>query len=201
MDILELIKDTISVESKAVQNLLGQIDQSFHEAIDLLKNCQGKVVIVGIGKSGIIGKKIAASFSSTGTPSFFVHACEAVHGDSGMIEHSDVVILISNSGETWEVLDVLPILDQVGCKKICITSQKNSTLANNSNVALIYHYDREADHLNLAPTTSAVLALVVGDSLAVTLSKIKGFEKEDFHRYHPGGSLGAQLTTATDEGA
>lgn len=199
MDVQQLIRQAVEVEAQAAQALLDQIDESYADAIELLRNCQGKVVVTGVGKSGIIGKKIAASLASTGTPAFFVHATEAVHGDSGMICQDDVVILISNSGETAEVLNVISCLDQIGSKRISITSNHESSLAKACDVSIAYRYEREADHLNLAPTTSATLTLVIGDALAVTLSCLRGFTSADFHRYHPGGSLGAQLTLSQDK--
>ncbi len=199
MDVLRLLKQAAQVEAKAAARLVEQLDQSFVDAVELIQQCEGKVVVSGVGKSGLIGRKIAASLASTGTPAFFVHASEAVHGDSGMIEARDVVILLSNSGETSEVLNLLPVLEQIGCKKIAITSGRDSTLARACDLALIYTYEREADHLNLAPTTSAVLTLIIGDALAVTLSVLKGFGQKDFYRYHPGGSLGAQLSNLYKE--
>ena len=199
MDVLKLLKQAAQVEAKAAARLVEQLDQSFVDAVQLIQQCEAKVVVSGVGKSGLIGRKIAASLASTGTPAFFVHASEAVHGDSGMIEARDVVILLSNSGETSEVLNLLPVLEQIGCKKIAITSGRDSTLARACDLALIYTYEREADHLNLAPTTSAVLTLIIGDALAVTLSVLKGFGQKDFYRYHPGGSLGAQLSNLYKE--
>ncbi len=199
MDVLKLLKEAAQVEAEAAARLVDQLDQSFVDAVQLIQQCEGKVVVSGVGKSGLIGRKIAASLASTGTPAFFVHASEAVHGDSGMIEARDVVILLSNSGETSEVLNLLPVLEQIGCKKIAITSGRDSTLARACDLALIYTYEREADHLNLAPTTSAVLTLIIGDALAVTLSVLKGFGQKDFYRYHPGGSLGAQLSNLYKE--
>lgn len=199
MDVLRLLKQAAQVEAKAAARLVEQLDQSFVDAVELIQQCEGKVVVSGVGKSGLIGRKIAASLASTGTPAFFVHASEAVHGDSGMIEARDVVILLSNSGETSEVLNLLPVLEQIGCKKIAITSGRDSTLTRACDLALIYTYEREADHLNLAPTTSAVLMLIIGDALAVTLSVLRGFDQKDFYRYHPGGSLGAQLSNLYKE--
>lgn len=199
MDVKKLIHGAIATECQAVHGLLEQVDESYIAAVAMLLECTGKVVVTGVGKSGIIGKKIAASLASTGTPAFFVHATEAVHGDSGMICQDDVVILISNSGETAEVLNVVPCLDQIGSKRIAITSNHESSLAKACDVSIAYRYEREADHLNLAPTTSATLTLVIGDALAVTLSRLRGFTNADFHRYHPGGSLGAQLTLAQDK--
>ena len=199
MDVLKLLKEAAQVEAEAAARLVDQLDQSFVDAVQLIQQCEAKVVVSGVGKSGLIGRKIAASLASTGTPAFFVHASEAVHGDSGMIEARDVVILLSNSGETSEVLNLLPVLEQIGCKKIAITSGRDSTLARACDLALIYTYEREADHLNLAPTTSAVLTLIIGDALAVTLSVLRGFDQKDFYRYHPGGSLGAQLSNLYKE--
>jgi len=132
--------------------------------------------------------------ASTGTPAFFVHSTEGVHGDLGMIEKGDIVIMISNSGETAEVLHLLPTLEKIGSKKIAITSRGDSTLAKACDVALTYQYQTEADHLGLAPTTSSTLTLVIGDALAIALSKLRQFTKEDFHLYHPGGSLGKHLS-------
>jgi arabinose-5-phosphate isomerase len=194
MSIVNFIKGVIEAEASAMQDLSGQIGASFETAIDLILRCTGKVVVTGVGKSGHIGKKIAASLASTGTPAFFVHSTEGVHGDSGMIQESDVVILISNSGETGEVLNLLPTLQKIGSKRIAITSVAESTLAKACDAALTYQYKGEVDHLGLAPTTSATLTLVIGDALAVALSMQKGFRKEDFHLYHPGGSLGQQLS-------
>lgn len=192
--IFDSLKNVIDIESKSLSKLSQSIDVNYVEAINLLNDCEGKVVITGVGKSGHIGKKIAATFSSTGTPTFFVHSTEGVHGDLGMIERDDVVILISNSGETEEVLNLIPTIKEIGAKMISITSKQNSTLGENVNVSLEYNYLQEADHLQLAPTSSSTMTLVIGDALAVTLSKLKEFKKEDFHLYHPGGSLGQKLT-------
>ncbi|WP_099159505.1 KpsF/GutQ family sugar-phosphate isomerase [Virgibacillus ndiopensis] len=194
MTIVNDIKQAIEVEAAAVKALADQAGTEYEKAVKLIQNSKGKVVITGVGKSGHMGKKIAASFSSTGTPAFFVHSTEGVHGDLGMIEQEDVVIMISNSGETAEVLSLLPSLEKIGSKKIAITSKQESTLAVNSDVALTYQYETEADHLGLAPTTSSTLTLVIGDALAVALSKAKDFKNEDFHLYHPGGSLGKKLS-------
>jgi len=192
--IKELIKASLQNEARALAAVSEHVDDGYVEAIDALLSCKGKVVVTGIGKSGHVGKKIAASLSSTGTPAFFVHSAEAVHGDSGMVEARDVVLLLSNSGETAEVLDILAILETIGCRRIAITKNKQSTLAKRSHVTLSYAYEREADHLGLAPTTSALIQLAIGDALAVALSKLKNFTHDDFYLYHPGGSLGRQLS-------
>jgi arabinose-5-phosphate isomerase len=193
MSVLQYVRESLLEESKALAQLSAGVGDDYELAIDLLMNCKGKVVVCGIGKSGHIGKKIAASLSSTGTPSFFVHAAEAVHGDSGMIEPRDVVILLSNSGETAEVLNMLEIVEKIGASRIAITRERSSTLAKHCDVALTYKYEKDVDHLGLAPTTSALLQLAIGDALAVVTSRLKQFAKEDFHMYHPGGSLGKQL--------
>jgi arabinose-5-phosphate isomerase len=194
MKVIDEIKKVIELEATALNLLVGQIGQEYEEAVRVIQQCQGKVIVSGVGKSGHIGKKIAASLASTGTPAFFMHATEGVHGDLGMVEKRDVVLLISNSGETAEVLNVLPSLEQIGSKCIAITSNSESTLAKACNVAITYRYTKEADHLGLAPTTSSTIVLAIGDALAVTLSNIKDFKKEQFHLYHPGGSLGEQLS-------
>ncbi len=167
--------------------------ETIAKALDIINNCRGRVILTGIGKSGHIAKKIAASMASMGIPAFFVHAAEAVHGDLGMIQHDDVVLMLTNSGETREVLALLPPLEIIGAKKISITCSHDSTLAKKVDVSIAYSYEREADHLNLAPTISSSLALAIGDALAVALSEAKGFTRNDFHLYHPGGSIGKQL--------
>jgi arabinose-5-phosphate isomerase len=194
MDLLEQIKRVIEVEAASIKALSEQIGPNFEEALNLLLNCKGKVIISGVGKSGHIGKKIAASLASTGTPAFFVHSTEGLHGDLGMIQKEDLVILISNSGETSEVISLIPSLLKIGSKSIAITSKTDSTLSQFCDVALTYQYHSEADHLGLAPTTSSTVTLVIGDALAVALSISKNFKKEDFHLYHPGGSLGKKLS-------
>lgn len=192
------VQESLENEANALYQTSKQVGEEYVKAVEMLEACTGKVVVTGIGKSGHIGKKIAASLSSTGTPAFFVHSAEAVHGDSGMIERKDVVILLSNSGETAEVLNVLGIIQKIGSKCIAITKNADSTLGRHCDAVLSYNYEREADHLGLAPTTSALLQLAVGDALAVTLCKVKGFTKESFHLYHPGGSLGAKLSAESD---
>ena len=194
MNTIENIKKTIANEATAVNNLSNQITKEFEDVINIIAKCKGKVILSGVGKSGLIGRKIAASFASTGTPAFFIHSTESLHGDLGMIEKEDIVILISNSGETNEVISMIPSLNKIGCQKIAITSKEASTLAKACDSALIYQYEKEVDHLGLAPTTSAMLTLAIGDALATTVSKMKDFKKEDFHVFHPGGSLGKQLS-------
>lgn len=198
-EVRKFVKEALSNEADALMNISQDIGEEYEKAIELISACQGKVIVSGIGKSGHIGKKIAASLSSTGTPSFFVHSAEAIHGDSGMIGRQDVVILLSNSGETHEVLNLLNIVEKIGASRIAITQNAESSLGKRSEVALTYHYQQEADHLGLAPTTSALLQLAIGDALAVVLCRMKGFSKEDFYLYHPGGSLGQQLSKDTNQ--
>src|SRR5690606_10272787 len=165
MTVLQDVKKAIEIEAAAVKALAENVGPEFEEAIKLIQNCTGKVIVTGVGKSGHVGKKIAASLASTGTPAFFVHSTEGVHGDLGMIEKGDIVIMISNSGETAEVLHLLPTLEKIGSKKIAITSRGDSTLAKACDVALTYQYQTEADHLGLAPTTNSTLTLLIGDGL------------------------------------
>jgi arabinose-5-phosphate isomerase len=192
--IISFAKNAINSEINYVKEMANYINDDFYRAINMIMECKGKVVLMGLGKSGHVAKKIAASLASTGTPSFFVHGDEALHGDLGMIEKKDVLIILSNSGETRELLCSLPALKKIGCKIISITSNPDSTLAKNSDVHISIGKSREADHLNLAPTASSTATLVLGDAIAVTLSYLKGFKKEDFALYHPGGALGKKLT-------
>lgn len=171
------------------------LDASFENAVQMMLDTKGHVVVCGMGKSGLIGRKIAATLASTGTPSLFLHPAEAIHGDLGMVRPDDVVLLLSNSGETEEILRLLPALKRLDTRLIALTSGTASTLANEVALALDISVDREACPLNLAPTTSSLNTLVVGDALAVALMEKRGFEEVDFARMHPGGSLGARLLT------
>ncbi|MCL5070564.1 MAG: KpsF/GutQ family sugar-phosphate isomerase [Actinobacteria bacterium] len=193
-EIISYAKGVLNNEVSGLNKLSSHIDDNFAKAIDVLLGCKGKVIIMGLGKSGHVGKKIAASMASTGTPAFFVHGDETLHGDLGMIEKKDVVIALSNSGETREIINDFPTLKRIGCKVISITSNPNSTMALNSDIHICIGKLKEADHLNLAPTTSSTATLVMGDAIALTLSYLKGFRSEDFALYHPGGSLGKGLT-------
>ncbi|AVP55079.1 hypothetical protein K144313037_07280 [Clostridium tetani] len=192
-DVLFSIKEVMEEEIKAIKNVCENLDENYEKAVDLIHNCKGKVVFTGVGKSGHIGEKLAATFASTGTPAFFVHSTEALHGDLGMIEEKDIVIAISNSGETKEVLSIISSIKYIGSKIISITGNNNSSLAKESDVALEAKVDHEADPLNLAPTSSSTVALVLGDALAITLSQLKEFKRENFAVFHPGGSLGKRL--------
>jgi len=175
--------------------LAQRLDQRFAQAVELILRCQGRVIVSGIGKSGHIARKIAATMSSTGTPAYFVHAAEAVHGDLGMIARNDVLIAISNSGENDELLTIVPLVKRQGGKLIAITGNVDSSLAREADVHLDARVEEEACPLNLAPTASTTAALALGDALAVALLDARGFAAEDFARSHPGGALGRKLLT------
>ncbi len=192
-EINKLIKHTMLAEIEAATAMLNQTEHQYDDVVEVILNCKGKVVFMGIGKSGHIGKKLAATFASTGTPSFFVHSAEACHGDFGMIEKQDVVILMSNSGTTLEVVQDIPFLNKIGCTIVGFTSNTDSILDKEAKHTILYPKLAEADHLNLAPTVSSTLMLILGDALACTISKIKNFEREDFYKFHPGGALGESL--------
>jgi arabinose-5-phosphate isomerase len=183
----------VDIEAHAVVSLKDRINEDFINACELLFNCKGRVVVTGMGKSGHIGGKIAATLASTGTPAFFVHPGEASHGDLGMITTQDVVLALSNSGETSELLTILPIIKRLGVPLIAITGQSESSLASFANVHLDVSVDKEACPLGLAPTTSTTVTLVMGDALAVSLLEARGFTRNDFALSHPGGSLGKRL--------
>ncbi|MGX7164725.1 KpsF/GutQ family sugar-phosphate isomerase [Enterococcus massiliensis] len=193
MDILARARTVISEEQQAIKENINLLDESYLASIKVLEDRQGKIVFTGVGKSGHIGEKLAATFSSLGSPAIFVHSTEAVHGDLGMVERGDVVILLSNSGTTKEVLNTIPSLRIIGTTLIAFTSNKNSALALESDYVLGYSYGKEADQYNLAPTTSAIAMLSIGDSIGVVLSELKGFKKQDFKVFHPGGALGKKL--------
>jgi arabinose-5-phosphate isomerase len=193
--VVELAKNTIAVEVAALQSMQARLGEGFAQAVDIIMAMRGRVVVVGMGKSGIVGQKIAATLASTGTPSFFVHPGEAFHGDLGMIRPIDVALLISNSGETEEVLRILPFLQFQQNKIVALTGKPLSTLAKHADVALDVGVEREACNNNLAPTSSTTCTIVMGDALAVALSTAKNFQPEDFARFHPGGSLGRKLLT------
>ena len=190
----ELAKDVLDIEAKAILRLKNNIGDDFDKAVDILYNCKGRVIVTGMGKSGLIGKKIAATMSSTGTPAYFLHPAESTHGDSGVITRNDVIIAISNSGETQELLNLLPLIKRFGCEMIGMTGNLNSTLAKTSEVTLDISVEREACPLGKAPTASTTATLAMGDALAVCLMEKKGFTKEDFLMYHPSGKLGKGLT-------
>lgn len=186
-------KEIFDEEIRELEKLKNTIDTTFDQVVDVLYHCQGKVVMMGIGKTGIIAHKMAASFASTGTPSIFVNAAEAVHGDLGMIDAKDVAILVSNSGSTNEILNIIDPLHRLGCTIIAMTGHMESPLAQRADYALSIHVDTEACPLGLAPTTSTTATLLMGDALLVCLMEMRQFKAEDFALYHPGGALGRKL--------
>jgi len=191
--IISVAKNTIETESEAIKNLATLIDQSFTDAVEYIYNSNGRVIITGIGKSAIIANKIVATLNSTGTPSIFMHAADAIHGDLGTILEQDVVICISKSGNTPEIKVLVPLIKVRGNKLVAITSNKNSFLGQQADFVLNAFVEKEACPNNLAPTTSTTAQLVMGDALAVCLLDLKGFSSKDFAKFHPGGSLGKKL--------
>lgn len=189
-NITDLAKEVLDIEANAILRLKGSINESFEKAIEILYACKGRVIVTGMGKSGIIGKKIAATLSSTGTPSYFLHPAESTHGDSGIITREDVIIAISNSGETKELLNLLPLIKRFGVPLIGLTGGLNSTLSRASDVFLDIYVEKEACPLNKAPTASTTATLAMGDALAVCLLEKRGFSEDDFLVFHPSGALG-----------
>ena len=190
---LQLGQEVLTQEAGALTHLASTLGSEFTDAVSRILSCKGRLIVSGVGKSGHIGRKLAATFASTGTPAYFVHAAEAAHGDLGMITADDVVLAISYSGETNELLTIVPTLKREGATLIAITGNPNSSLAQHADVHLNCHVSREACPLNLAPTTSTTATLALGDALAVATLSAKGFTKEDFARSHPGGALGRRL--------
>lgn len=192
-DILTVARQTILSESQAIAQLAGLLTDHFSKAVELIYNAEGRLVVTGIGKSAIIAQKIVATMNSTGTPSMFLHASEAIHGDLGMVQHGDVVICISKSGNSPEIKVLVPILKRFGNTLIAMTGNINSFLAKGADFILNTTVESEACPINLAPTNSTTAQLVMGDALAVCLMEIRGFKSEDFAKYHPGGALGKKL--------
>jgi len=190
---IEQAKKVLRIEADAVARLIDRLDSNFDRAVDLIMGCKGRVVVTGMGKSGHIGNKIAATLASTGTPALFLHPAEGIHGDLGMVTKGDIVIALSNSGETEELSRMLPSLKRIGIKIIALTGNTESTLARNSDVVIDVGVKEEACPLGLAPTASTTATLAMGDALAVVLLDRRGFKEEDFACYHPGGSLGKRL--------
>ena len=193
--IIDIAKDVIQTEADSVLKLMGRIDQNFGEVCQILKNCMGKVVLIGMGKSGHIAKKISSTLSSTGTPAFYLHPAEAGHGDLGMISHDDVVIMISYSGESDEIISLLPGIKRMNVPIISMTGNANSLIASSSDFHLDISVDNEACPNNLAPTSSTTATLVMGDAIAVSLMSLNNFTSDDFAMSHPSGSLGRRLLT------
>ena len=194
-NVLELARQVLRIEAEAVTALIGRINDDFLRAVTLILNCHGRVIVSGMGKSGHVGRKIASTFASTGTPAYFVHPAEASHGDLGMITRDDILIALSNSGEAVELLTIVPIIKRQGAKLVSLTGNPQSSLAREADVHLDAGVAQEACPLNLAPTASTTAALALGDALAVALLDARGFGPDDFARSHPGGRLGRRLLT------
>ncbi len=198
-DIIERGKRVIEIESNAVQNLTARIGPEFARAVEYILNCTGRVVVTGMGKSGIVGKKIVATMNSTGTPAIYLHPSDAVHGDMGMVRSEDIVICISKSGDTEEIINLIPLFQRLQVPIIAMTGGKNSEIARSAAVVLDIGVDQEACSLDLAPTASTTATLVLGDALAITLLEKRNFSKEDFARFHPGGHIGKRLLLKVQE--
>lgn len=193
MNIVEIGKKVLQIEAAAIENTIAKIDKKFETAVKMLFKTTGRVVTTGMGKSGLIARKISATLTSTGTPSVFLHPSEALHGDIGIIHSDDLVIALSSSGETDEVLRLLDYIKRIGVKLVTLVGNPHSTLARESDVFLDCSVEKEACPIGLVPSTSTTLALAMGDALAITLMEKKGFSEEDFRYYHPGGSIGKKL--------
>lgn len=194
-DVIGKAREVLEIESRAISDLIGRLDETFSHAVEIILNRRGRVVVSGIGKSGHIARKIASTLASTGTPAFFVHPAEASHGDLGMVTRDDVFIALSNSGESAELLAIVPVLKRQGAKMIAMTGNPKSSLASEADVHLYAGAAKEACPLNLAPTASTTAALALGDALAIALMEAKGFTVDEFALSHPGGALGRKLLT------
>lgn len=199
IDVLQIAKNTIQIEIDAMYQVMEKLGDSFIEAVEAMMECKGRVIVTGMGKSGIIGRKIAATLSSTGTPSLFMHPAEGVHGDLGMMVKGDICIAISNSGETKEIVTLLPLIKRFKIPLIAIVGKEDSTLHKKCDIFLDATVSKEACTLNLAPTASTTVALALGDALSVALLERRGFRAEDFAMYHPSGSLGKQLLMRVED--
>jgi len=193
MDLIQIAKETLHIEIEALEKMIGRLDGNFLEAVDLILNTKGKLIITGVGKSGLVGAKMAATFASTGTSSFFLHPTEALHGDLGMIGKDDTLLAISSSGESEELTKILPHIKRFEIPLIGMTGKQDSSLGRYADVWLDIAVEKEACPLNTAPTASTTLTMALGDALAVALMRKRGFQKEDFASFHPGGSLGKKL--------
>ena len=190
---IETAKRVLRIESEAIVGLIDRLDKRFEDAVELLYACKGRVVVTGLGKSGLIGRKVAATFASTGTPSVFLHAAEALHGDLGILTAADVLLAISSSGETEELIELVEAVKRLGIPLITLTANSRSTLASASDIVLDIAVKEEACSLNLAPTASTAAALAMGDALGISLLDRRSFKEEDFAALHPGGRLGKKL--------
>lgn len=191
--IIEQAKEVLIIEAESIMGLVERIGREFESAVDLILKAKGRVIVTGMGKSGLIGRKIVATLNSTGTPSIFLHPAEAIHGDLGMVTHDDIVLALSNSGRTSEINSILPILKEMGTKIISFTGRPDSQMAQLSDITIDVGVEREACPMGLAPTASTTAALAMGDALSVVLINRRSFDLEDFRRFHPGGSLGERL--------
>lgn len=198
-EIIEQARKILKIEADAINALIDRIDDNLVRAVDIIYSCTGRVVVTGMGKSGLIGKKIAATFASTGTPALFLHSAEGGHGDIGMVTKGDVVVALSNSGETDEIIKILPILKRLDIKLVALTGDSKSTLAKLSDVVLDTSVREEACPMGLVPTASTTAALAMGDVLAITVLNKRGFKEEDFAFFHPGGNLGRRLLLTAGE--
>lgn len=192
---IDTAREVLTIEARAVTDLIDRLDAGFEQAIRIILQCQGRVVVSGIGKSGHVARKIASTLASTGTPAFFVHPAEASHGDLGMVTRNDVFLALSNSGETIELLTIIPVLKRQGAKLVAMTGNPDSTLGREADIHLYAGAAQEACPLNLAPTASTTAALALGDAIAVALMRARGFTQDEFARSHPGGALGRKLLT------
>jgi len=199
VNLLDLAREVLTIETEGIAALIPKLDASFVKAVELIYRAKGRVIITGVGKSGLVARKLVATFNSTGTPALFLHPVEAMHGDLGMVSKVDVVLALSNSGETKELTILLPSLQRLETPVIAFTGRPQSTLARHSRVTIDTGVPREACPLGLAPTASTTAMLAMGDALAVVLLTKRGFKADDFRRFHPGGSLGARLTLAISE--
>jgi arabinose-5-phosphate isomerase len=198
-EVLKRAADVLRIEADGITSIVGRLDENFVRAVEVLAHCSGKVVVTGMGKSGLICRKISATLASTGTPSFFLHSADALHGDVGMIMKDDVILAVSNSGETDEILKILPHFKFLGLKLVVMTGNTDSTLAKAADVVLDVWVEKEACPLGLAPTASTTAALATGDALAIVLLEHKGFKEEDFALRHPGGILGRRLLLRVED--
>lgn len=191
--VLNIAKKVLTIEYQAIKELISRLDGEFEQAVEMIHSCRGRIVVIGIGKSGLVGRKISATLASTGTPSFFLHPAEGAHGDIGMVMKDDIILALSYSGENEELLNLLPAIKGMGLKLISMTGTPHSTLAKASEIVLNIKVKKEACPYNLAPTASTTAAMAFGDALAIVLLLKKGFQKSDFATLHPGGSLGRKL--------
>lgn len=197
--VIEQVKDVLKIEAQGIMDLVDRIGPEFEEAVQLVMKSKGRVILTGMGKSGLVGRKISATLNSTGTPSLFMHPAEAIHGDLGMVTKDDIILAVSNSGQTQEINNLLPILKTMGTKIISFTGDLDSPIALASDVVIDVGVEREACPMGLVPTTSTTAALAMGDALAVVLINRRRFNSKDFKRFHPGGSLGERLSIKVKE--